>query len=272
MSYRPFLFVLAALISQPILHAQETPTPYDETKGEDALGVNAPDRIDALMLTIPGLGSNSREMLKAQNVKSFMMPPRKMVPGARPETYAATACLEFYTNYRENYKANLSPAFLQLITPTAGLDAALRGLVTSGTVSAAIVPYDARRIPPSASATQIYRLENFLHVVRAEDRAKQKIYQTRKALMRGNPVVLTMRVPPAIRAQRNTRYWTPNGDAATETAAFVVVGFDEDLESFEVLGMWGDEWGHHGYLWIPYADYGRLAEDGYVLLPAGVNL
>ena len=271
MNYRlPAL--LGALLCTTFSFAQVKPTPYEDAKGQDALGVSAPDRIDALMLTIPGLGSNSREMLKAQNVKSFMMPPRRMVPGARPETYAATACLEFYTNYRQNYKANLSPAFLQLITPTAGMDAALRGLVTSGTVSAAIVPYDARRIPPGASATQIYKLENFLHVVRAEERAKQKIYQTRKALMRGNPVALTMRVPAELRDQKGTRYWTPGRGAATETAAFVVVGFDEDLESFEVLGMWGDDWGHHGYLWIPYADYGRLAENGYVLVPAGVDL
>ena len=236
------------------------------------MGINAPDRIEELMLTIPGLGSNSRDMLKAQNVKSFMMPPRQLVAGARPETYAVTSCLEFYTNYRENYKANLSPAFLQLITPTAGMDAALRGLASSGTVSAAIVPYDARRIPPSASATQIYRIENFLHVVRGEDRAKQKIYQTRKALMRGNPVALTMRIPAGMRSLKGVRYWTPTTTAADETAAFVVVGFDEDLNSFEVLGMWGDEWGHHGYMWITYDDFGRLAEDGYVLVPAGVNL
>ena len=267
-----FALLLAASCAFSQLAAQVTPQPYDDTKGEDALGINAPERIDELMLTIPGLGSNSREMLKAQNVKSFMMPPRQLVAGARPETYALTACLEFYMNYRQNYKANLSPAFLQLITPTAGMDAALRGLVTSGTVSAAIVPYDARRIPPSASATQIYRIENFLHVVRAEDRAKQKVFQTRKALMRGNPVALTMRIPAELRAQRGTRYWTPKGKTADETAAFVVVGFDEDLSSFEVLGMWGDEWGHHGYLWITYEDFGRLAEDAYVLVPAGLNL
>ena len=267
-----FALVLIALCCSIAAVAQVTPTPYDDTKGEDALGVNAPDQIDALMLTIPGLGSRSRDMLKAQNVKAFMMPPRQLVPGARPETYAITACLEFYTNYRENYKANLSPAFLQLITPTAGMDAALRGLVTTGTVSAAIVPYDARRIPPSASATQIYRIENFLHVVRGEDRAKQKIYQTRKALMRGNPVALTMRIPPKMRGLKNVRYWTPDGSTASETAAFVVVGFDEDLDSFELLGMWGDEWGHHGYMWITYDDFGQLVEDGYVLVPAGINL
>jgi C1A family cysteine protease len=56
----------------------------------------------------------------------------------------------------------------------------------------------------------------------------------------------------------------PTGDQSFHV---VVVGYDENLEAFEVRNTQGSKWGVNGYLWIKYDDFGSAVANAYVIVP-----
>ena len=235
-----------------------------------AFGVTEMELIDELMFTMPGLGSSSRDMLTEQSVKPYMMPPRKSGADGSTNSYAIASCLEFYINFDKNYKVNLSPDFIELNLGQEKeytLKESFSFLSETGTVSAAIMPYESATIPNSVFASEKYKIANFLHIFRSEMKSRMKIFEVKKALMRGNPVLIEMQIPEEFKDLKNTKYWTPVNEKPVETNTFVIVGFDQDLESFEILSSYGSEWGRNGYLWVEYEDLAKFATDGYVMVP-----
>ena len=85
--------------------------------------------------------------------------------------------------------------------------------------------------------------------------------------MRGNTVIIEMQIPENFKDLKNTKYWMPSTDKPTETHPFVIVGFDQDLESFEILSTYGSEWGRNGYMWVEFDDLAKYATDGFVMVP-----
>ena len=98
------LFLPLSLFSQIEPNSSST-----NSKGIQEIGISNEALIEEMLPLLPGLGSNSREMLTEQSVKSYMMPPRKVSEGVPSESYALAALLEFYVNFQSNYKVNLSP-------------------------------------------------------------------------------------------------------------------------------------------------------------------
>jgi len=254
--------------------AQNDTLPADFTVKGVAIGISAPELIEQMMVTMPGLGSNAKSMMNQQSVKSYLMPPRQAGQRGTSMSYLLSACMEFYSNFKKNYKVNLSPDFVTLSLEKEGnqdLKNALRFLVTDGTVSADIMPYDSPSIPRSAGATDKYRISNYLQIFRETHRDNQKVFETQKALMRGNPVIVELQVPPGFEKISRTRFWTSTGSPAGEPKIlpFMVVGYNIELESFEVLSAWGPEWGSDGYLWVDFDDFGEIARNGFVMVPSG---
>jgi hypothetical protein len=240
------------------------------SKGIEEIGISNEALIEELMPLMPGLGSSSREMLTEQSIKSYMMPPRKVSERSSMESYALAALLEFYINFSSNYKVNLSPDYIALNLAQKeqyDLKSAFEFLVTEGTVSAAIMPYDAMSIPRGVYATEKFTIDNYLRVVRPEMRAQQRVFETKKALMRGNPMLAIINVPEDFEDLSDTRYWVAGKPKNTTLQPFIVVGYDQDLEAFEIAGFWGNEWADNGYLWVEYDDFGKLVENGYVMIP-----
>jgi hypothetical protein len=240
------------------------------SKGIEEIGISNDALIEELMPLMPGLGSSSREMLTEQSIKSYMMPPRKVSERSSMESYALATLLEFYVNFDNNYKVNLSPDYIALNLAQKekyDLKSAFEFLISEGTVSAAIMAYDAMSIPRSVYATEKFTIANYLRVVRPEMRAQQRIFETKKALMRGNPMLAIINVPEDFEDLSDTRYWVSGKSKNTKLQPFIVVGYDQDLEAFEVAGFWGNGWADNGYLWIEYDDFGKLVENGYVMMP-----
>ncbi len=236
-----------------------------------AIGISAPEMIDQMMVTMPGLGSNAKSMMNEQSIKTYLMPPRKVGERGTLTSYILSACMEFYTNFRKNYKVNLSPDFMALSLVREGkpdIKNGLRFLVTDGTVSADAVPYDSPKIPSTASSSDRFRIANYLQVFKETHRESQKVFEVQKALMRGNPVIVEMNVPRSFEKVSNTRFWSSIGEKEEQILLpFMIVGYNLELEAFEVLSSWGTEWGSNGYLWVDFDDFGELAQNGYVLVP-----
>lgn len=244
----------------------------DKTKPiNPPLGVQSYDEINALMPLVEGIGSTSREMLEGQSVKSYMMPIRKVARSGDEWAYILTACLEFYVNLDKNYKVNLSPEYviLNLINSgkNSGFRQAFEWLAADGTVSAAILPYGASTLTNAVYATFKYNISNYLHLYRDITRPGQRVFETKKALMRGNPVIVELRTAPNVKDITGTRLLELQ--EGNELFPFLVVGYDELEKSFELMGTWGRSWGSGGYGKISYDDFGSLVENGFVILPSG---
>ncbi len=266
----PLIGLLFFLFSAKI-SAQTDSIPPDFTIKGMAIGISAPEMIDQLMVTMPGLGSNAKAMMNEQSIKTYLMPPRKVGERGTLTSYILSACMEFYANYRKNYKVNLSPDFVALNLVKEGkpdIKNGLRFLVTDGTVSADVMPYDSPKIPNTSSASSKFRITNYLQIFKETHREPQKVFEVQKALMRGNPVIVEMNVPRSFEGVSNTRFWSAIGSTAERiTLPFMVVGYNLELEAFEILSSWGTEWGSNGYLWIDFDDFGDIAQNGYVLVP-----
>ncbi len=243
------------------------------TKGLDEnatrLGVLDADLIDRMMPIVEGVGGTAREMLQQQSVKPYMMPVRKVGVHGSDLSYALATCLEYYVNLDKNYKLNLSPDYISLNIENAGrnvtLTDAFQFLAQEGTVNAAIVPYEATELTGAVYSTQKFKIQNYLHIFREVTPARQRVYEVRKALMRGNPVLVELKSDEQIKNITDSRNLEPAD--GMQLFPLIVVGYDEGQQAFEVMSCWGRNWGVDGYIWISYDQFGKSSVNGYVMVP-----
>jgi hypothetical protein len=257
------------------LHAQTSPatsSPSDlphTYNSKSQFGITDSKLFESMMLTVSGIGSSAKDLLVEQNLKTYMMPPRKLGASGKPSTYALSSCLEYYINLNQNYKDNLSPDFLRLNAPKANIDDDLIFLAKTGTISASILPFESVNLTPSVYSAVKYSISNYLKIFQPTTRPQQKIYDVKKAIMRGNPVVVEMQITNAFKDIRQARYFKlDQGDRTPIGLHYVVVvGYDEERKALEIQNCWGRDWGNGGYIWVSYDDFGTMATQGFVLIP-----
>ncbi|MEM1356592.1 MAG: hypothetical protein AAGF89_00230 [Bacteroidota bacterium] len=234
-----------------------------------ALGVSDAQVLDQLMFYIPGIGSPAREDLIRQNIKSYMMPIRQSHSPQMEWAYALAGAVEYYLNLNNNYKDNLSPDYIALNLAAQGtrpsMEDGLKMLIQQGTVSAAIVPYGSPTIPGAVYSVPKHTIANFGYLFRPETRPRNRIFEVRKALSRGNPVIIELQTDASFRSLTTNQYTT--SQPTTESHFLTVVGYDGESETFELRGLFGRHWADAGYVRLSYADFGRLAKVGYVIIP-----
>jgi hypothetical protein len=236
-----------------------------EKSGTNIIGITDQAKIEEMMLVLEDIGTSSKELMREQSLKSYMMPNRKSPEANRNNAYVVASCLEFYVNFNSNFKVNLSPDFIAIQGGTTYKEL-LSNLVTIGTVNAAIFPYGSEYLNEAVNSTKRYEAENYLHIFRPDIGSRQKIFELRKALMRGNPVMLDIKVDNQFLNLINTGSWSYTGTGGTSIEPLIVTGYSEEKKAFEVTGAYGNKWGRDGYAWISYNDMGDLAENAYVLV------
>jgi Papain family cysteine protease len=266
------IFLSLTMGFSSVLTAQNpkpTATPPTGTySARGKFGISDVQNIEKFLKTIEGVGSSSKELLAEQSLKSYMMPPRKMPVTSPADCYAITSCLEFYINLNNNYKDNLSPDFIKLNLPQGTIEDELAFLAINGTVSAAILPYESPNLTPSVNAGVKYKIKNYIKLFQPTTRPQQKMYDLRKAITRGNPVIVELQITNEFKNLRQARTWNAADGDKTPAGVhtLIVVGYDENKKMVELLNSWGREWGNNGYIWMSYDDFGNLASNGYVLM------
>ncbi|WP_373549092.1 hypothetical protein [Haliscomenobacter sp.] len=238
-----------------------------------AFGVQDQRMIDMMMPFVKGVGrANSLDNLREQSVKPFMMPVREIEQVGTEMSYTLAACLEFYFNQDNNYKINLSPDFitLNLLGQNRALQFkdAFQFLSQNGTVDSAILPYGSQKLTNAVYNASKFRITNYLHVFTPLTKSLQKIFELRKALVRGNPVIVEFNADPSLVQANGKDTWIPTG-APSQVYPMAVVSFNEDKRMIELMSPWGSDWGRAGYIWISYEHFGQLAQNGFVVLPVG---
>ena len=264
MKSRIFLVFILHLIGN-IAFAQ-----VDNLEIKGVLGISDSKYFDQLMITMPGLPSSARELLSEQSVKNLMMPPRKIGKNSNPIAYALAVTLEYYVNFKSNFKDNLSPDYIALSQKGENpMVESLQFLAGNGTVSAAIMPYDATAISSGVYSSQKFRIKNYLILFKESTIGRQKLFEVRKAIQKGNPVVVEFPVNQSFIEMKNTKVWKPEekDKSSNITYPLVAVGYDELTEQFEFLNFMGTEWGDNGYIRMSYENFMQYAKSGLVLIP-----
>ena len=237
---------------------------------KSVLGVTDASMIEKLMPIVPGVNVYESGNLDAQSIKSYMMPVRKVENNGSEESYLLASCLEYYVNLNKNYKVNLSPDYLALNLRDQGkqvdFKTAFHQMAETGTVSAAIMPYGSTTITSAVYATQKFKIQNYLILFREMASPRQKIFELKKALIRGNPILVEILADVSL-SKANGQRQVEIGNKGQQKYALVVVGFDQEKEAFEVMSPWGSAWGQGGYLWLSFDDLSRQAQAGYVMVP-----
>lgn len=237
----------------------------NELNTRSPYGIQDASKFEMLMPDLSGFGGSARDMLRQQSVKPYLMPVRKLGERGSEATYMAAACLEYYINRDQNFKLNLSPDFIGLsLGKSASLRDALVFLIERGTVNAAVVAYDAPSVPEVAFSVPSFRISNFLHIFRDLSPARQRVFETKKALVRGHPVLVELKTDETFRQFSGEAFLSPGNGSQIHTV--LVVGFDEAAGAFEVQACRGYDWGQNGYALIRFDDFDRAALNGYVLV------
>ncbi|PHI20411.1 hypothetical protein CEQ90_08095 [Lewinellaceae bacterium SD302] len=261
------IFLLVFLGLTTPLFAQ---TPYGSPKAnEKMLGLEDVNLIDQMMVYIPGVGSPSREALERQNIKAYMMPIRQCSDLNLEWAYALTSGVEYYVNLNNNYKDNLSPDYLALSLAGQGtrpnLIDGFKFLVENGTVSASIVPFGSQTIPRAVFNVPRFTITNYAYLFRPTTRERNRIFELRKALSRGNPVIVELSTAADFSTLKSPIYQI--NQPPTETHYLTIVGYDESEKTFELRSSFGRHWADAGYVRISYDDLARYANNGYVIIP-----
>ncbi len=277
MMKKTIILTLCAVWSMTALAQKETPKSVEKkeetanfsaTRSPFGIRLEKSADLDLYLKVVEGVGISAKDALNEQSLKSFMMPPRKANSGCSA-CYALSSALEFYINLNENYKDNLSPDYIRLSLPRGTIEDDLAFLANNGTVSAAILPFGSPNLTPSVQAAVRFKIKNYLKLFQATTRPPQKLYDLKKAVTRGNPVVVEMQVTNEFKTLKQARWWKADEGDKTPAGAhyLVVVGFDEEKKGVELLNSMGREWGLGGYIWVSYEDFGALATNAYVLMP-----
>ncbi len=218
---------------------------------------------------------NPNDPLQEQSIKAFMMPPRRQGGAPTSACYAVASVMEYYSNVNSDYKINLSPDFIHLNIAKNNnkdtLNEAFNFVIQKGTVSASIVPYGSKEITAEVNMATRYKIKNFIQLYRPTTQTGQKLYEIKKALTRGNPVIILMNTPQSFRQLgSNDRTWTALPDDLTNTngqMTLIVVSFDERRKAFELRHSGGSEWGNRGYIWVKFDDLARFSTEGVAIVP-----
>lgn len=127
---------------------------------------------------------------------------------------------------------------------------------------------DERNLP----AGTLHRIKNYDWLFDLEDSTMQKVETVRRSLSdihHPRPAVVVLPINlgfDALASASGTWRLAPFGPTKTvQYEAFVVTGYDDDAQTFELMGSYGTAWGDGGFARIGYRDFGEVVKYGVVL-------
>jgi len=119
-----------------------------------------------------------------------------------------------------------------------------------------------------------YRIKDYERLFNVQDGDQLKIYNVKKALAGGSPVVVGMVTPKSFFRSDTFKLWEPKPgedpqDKALRGHALCIIGYDDNKYggAFRVINSFGPRWADGGYCWISYQNMARFTRYGYKIGP-----
>jgi len=112
-----------------------------------------------------------------------------------------------------------------------------------------------------------YKIRDYFTLFPVGEKSARKNDLVRSQLMQGKPVIIGWDAQISFQMLSKTNWiWQPQPiDSIEGTHALVVLGFDDETETFEVMNSWSQKWGNNGFAKIRYRDFGRFCHYAYVI-------
>lgn len=95
------------------------------------------------------------------------------------------------------------------------------------------------------------------------------VKNVKQALIQGKPIVVGMKVSLenfcGYHYSQENPYLDPYTTGKTYGHAMVVIGYDDETESFELLNSFGTDWGNAGFCKVKYEDFAQDVKYGFVM-------
>lgn len=113
-----------------------------------------------------------------------------------------------------------------------------------------------------------YRIKDYERLFNVQDGDQLKIYNVKKALSGGSPVVVGMVTPTSFFGSGKLWEPKPGEDPQDKTLrghALCIIGYDDNRYggAFRVINSFGPRWADGGYCWISYQNIARFTRYGY---------
>lgn len=113
-----------------------------------------------------------------------------------------------------------------------------------------------------------FRIKDFQRITFVkQDNAK--VSKVRHSIANNLPVVIGMQIYENFKdIQHEDNTWNPNkGDKGQASIhAMLVVGYDDETQTFEIMNSWGSEWGNGGFLYVRYEDFNIYVKEAYQVI------
>ncbi|ASS48211.1 MAG: hypothetical protein A3D31_18840 [Candidatus Fluviicola riflensis] len=148
------------------------------------------------------------------------------------------------------------------------ITSALDFMKTSGNVPLSYFGYDPEScVKPSAdlkSYASTYTIKNWFRVEDINNMTEVKTY-----LSQGIPIVIAAYTDKAFQNYKNKTdndvFTWNSGNYKGGYHAMLAVGYDDLKGAVKVMNSWGSAWGTGGFVWIDYASFRTMVNEGYVV-------
>ncbi|MDH4473323.1 MAG: C1 family peptidase [Fluviicola sp.] len=148
------------------------------------------------------------------------------------------------------------------------ITSALDFMKTSGNVPLSYFPYDENSCTkPSADLKQDainYTIKNWFRVEDINNLTEIKTY-----LSQGIPIAIASYTDKAFQNFENKSdndvFTWKSGNYKGGYHAMLAVGYDDLKGAVKVMNSWGTNWGTRGFVWIDYASFRTMVNEGYVV-------
>ncbi len=149
---------------------------------------------------------------------------------------------------------------------------ALHIMHTTGSVKYADFPFDPfceNSVDDNLlQKAQNYRIKGFQRLTFSDD-DNTKVNKVRQSIANKLPVILGIKILDNFKdTHHENNIWNPRlGDPKESNIhAMLVVGYDDEEQTFELMNSWGTEWSDEGFIKIAYRDFNYYAKEAYHIL------
>jgi len=156
-------------------------------------------------------------------------------------------------------------------------DQAFKIMLEQGVPPLYAMPYDPNNwwVQPSSHAKQIASRHKIQSYWQLGTKGHDFYLESKAYLAQGFPIIASVKVDNYLKRQQNFSrpyVWNRwNGLIEQMGHAILIVGYNDNNQTFKFINSYGPNWGNEGYGYISYDMYKRVLNEAYIIKPQNIN-